>query len=80
MRKIPLLFPALLGCILGCNLAQPGTGFAQNTSASQPNILYGAAVLTRARILAAQGIPLAPGVPRLTPLDTSEIENRCSCA
>ena len=43
MRKIPLLFPALLGCILGCNLAQPGTGFAQNTSASQPNILYGAA-------------------------------------
>jgi trans-AT polyketide synthase, acyltransferase and oxidoreductase domains len=44
------------------------------------NILYGAAVLTRARILAAQGIPLAPGVPRLTPLDASEIENRCSCA
>ena len=27
------------------------------------NILYGAAVLTRARILAAQGIPLPLGVP-----------------
>jgi trans-AT polyketide synthase, acyltransferase and oxidoreductase domains len=35
------------------------------------NILYGAAVLTRARILAAQGIPLPPGVPRLTPLPES---------
>jgi PfaD family protein len=44
------------------------------------NILYGAAVLTRARILAAQGIPLPPGVPRLTPLDSTEIENRCSGA
>ena len=42
------------------------------------NILYGAAVLTRARILAAQGIPLPPGVPRLTPLEPTEIENRCS--
>ena len=37
------------------------------------NILYGAAVLTRARILAAQGIPLPPGVPRLTPLTATEI-------
>jgi PfaD family protein len=44
------------------------------------NILYGAAVLTRARILAAQGIPLPPGLPRLTPLKASEIENRCSRA
>ena len=33
------------------------------------NILYGAAVLTRARILAAQGVALPPGVPRLTPLE-----------
>ncbi len=44
------------------------------------NILYGAAVLSRARTLAVQGIPLAPGVPRLSPLDISEIENRCSGA
>ena len=42
------------------------------------NILYGAAVLTRARILNAQGVGMAPGVPRLTPLDGIEIENRCS--
>jgi PfaD family protein len=40
------------------------------------NILYGTAVLTRARIAAAQGIRLAPGVPRLTPLELSQIENR----
>jgi trans-AT polyketide synthase, acyltransferase and oxidoreductase domains len=44
------------------------------------NILYGAAVLARTRILAAQGLPLPPGVPRLTPLDPTEIENRCSGA
>jgi PfaD family protein len=44
------------------------------------NILYGAAVLTRARILSAQGIPLPPGLPRLTPLKATEIENRCSRA
>src|SRR6185312_4623224 len=37
------------------------------------NILYGAAVLTRARTLAAQGIPLPPGVPRLTPQTPSYI-------
>jgi PfaD family protein len=40
------------------------------------NILYGAAVLARARILGAQGVHLATGVPRLTPLDLTEIENR----
>ena len=40
------------------------------------NILYGAAVLTRARFLAAQGVALPPGVPRLAPLPASEIENR----
>jgi trans-AT polyketide synthase/acyltransferase/oxidoreductase domain-containing protein len=40
------------------------------------NILYGAAVLLRARIAAIQGISLPPGVPRLTPLDKTEIENR----
>jgi PfaD family protein len=39
------------------------------------NILYGAAVLTRARILNVQGISLPPGVPRLAPLDVVEIEN-----
>jgi PfaD family protein len=44
------------------------------------NILYGAAVLTRARILGAQGIGLPPNVPRLAPLDISEIENRASTA
>jgi trans-AT polyketide synthase, acyltransferase and oxidoreductase domains len=44
------------------------------------NILYGAAVLSRARILGAQGIPLPPGLPRLTPLTAIEIENRCSRA
>jgi PfaD family protein len=44
------------------------------------NILYGAAVLTRARVLAAQGIPLPPGTPRLIPLKPTEIENRCSRA
>jgi beta-galactosidase len=43
MRKSLLSVPALLGCILGCNLAQPGPGLAQNTAASQPSILYGAA-------------------------------------
>jgi trans-AT polyketide synthase, acyltransferase and oxidoreductase domains len=42
------------------------------------NILYGAAVLTRARILNAQGVAIAPGIPRLSPLESIEIENRCS--
>jgi PfaD family protein len=40
------------------------------------NILYGAAVLTRARIAAAQGVSLPPGEPGLAPLTSSEIENR----
>ena len=40
------------------------------------NILYGAAVLTRARIASVQGVRLPRGVPRLTPLDLTEIENR----
>jgi trans-AT polyketide synthase, acyltransferase and oxidoreductase domains len=40
------------------------------------NILYATSVLTRARILAVQGIALAPGLPRLKPLELSEIENR----
>jgi PfaD family protein len=40
------------------------------------NILYGAAVLTRARIASLQRVTLPPGVPRLAPLDISEIENR----
>ncbi len=42
------------------------------------NILYGAAVLIRARTLAAQGIPLPPGVPRLAPLMPTDIENLTS--
>ncbi len=40
------------------------------------NILYGAAVLTRARMASMQGVVLPPGVPRLAPLEIDEIENR----
>jgi len=40
------------------------------------NILYGAAVLSRARMLSAQGVTLAPGMPRLAPLDRGDIEKR----
>ena len=40
------------------------------------NILYSAAVLSRARILSLQGVRLPPGLPRLLPLEFSEIENR----
>jgi PfaD family protein len=40
------------------------------------NILYGAAVLTRARILRAQGVIIPPEAPALTPLNASEIEHR----
>jgi PfaD family protein len=40
------------------------------------NILYGAAVLLRSRILNAQGVALAPGIPRLTPLDCQTIQER----
>ena len=40
------------------------------------NILYGAAVLGRARCLAGQGVTLPPGAPRLSPLELSEIEDR----
>jgi PfaD family protein len=43
------------------------------------NILFGAAVLCRARSLNAQGVSLAPGIPRLSPLDITEIENRSFC-
>jgi PfaD family protein len=39
------------------------------------NILYGASVLTRVRILAIQGCALPPGLPRLKPLELNEIEN-----
>jgi PfaD family protein len=44
------------------------------------NILYGAAVLARARILSAQGVPLPPGVPRLAPLEHRDIEKRAGTA
>ena len=40
------------------------------------NILYGAAVLNRARILAGQGIPVPPGTPSLVPRELAEIEER----
>ena len=42
------------------------------------NLLYGAAVLTRARMLQAQGGRLPPGSPRIVPLEVNEIENRCA--
>jgi PfaD family protein len=42
------------------------------------NILYGAAVLTRARFANVQRVSLPPGVPRLAPLELTEIENRLS--
>jgi PfaD family protein len=40
------------------------------------NILYHAAVLTRARTLAAQGMTIPAGIPDLTPLPLAEIEAR----
>jgi PfaD family protein len=40
------------------------------------NILYGAAVLSRARMLSVQGVILAPAMPRLAPLDRGDIEKR----
>jgi len=40
------------------------------------NILYHAAVLTRARALASQGVALPPGIPRLSPLTEAEIEDQ----
>jgi PfaD family protein len=38
------------------------------------NILYGAAVLGRARSYSAQGLVIPPGVPRLVPLQRADIE------
>ncbi len=40
------------------------------------NILYHAAVLTRARALASQGMAIPPGIPRLAPLTAAEIDDR----
>jgi trans-AT polyketide synthase/acyltransferase/oxidoreductase domain-containing protein len=40
------------------------------------NILYGAAVLARARTLGGQGVAIPPGVPRLAPLGRAELEDR----
>jgi PfaD family protein len=40
------------------------------------NILYGAAVLGRARSYRAQGLAIPPGVPRLVPLQHAELEDR----
>jgi hypothetical protein len=40
------------------------------------NILYGAAVLLRARGLATQGVRLPAGIPRLAPLETAELADR----
>jgi len=40
------------------------------------NILYHSAVLTRSRMLAAQGVSIPPGIPSLAPLSLAEIERR----
>ncbi|WP_406694717.1 PfaD family polyunsaturated fatty acid/polyketide biosynthesis protein [Singulisphaera sp. Ch08] len=40
------------------------------------NILYGAAVLARARCLGGQGIAIPAGTPRLAPLELPELEDR----
>lgn len=40
------------------------------------NILYGAAVLARARTLGGQGIALPAGIPRLAPLELAELQER----
>jgi PfaD family protein len=40
------------------------------------NILYGAAVLARAQAVRSQGVPLPPGVPRVSPLEAAEVEER----
>jgi PfaD family protein len=40
------------------------------------NILYGAAVLARARSLGGQGIALPAGTPRLAPLELAELQER----
>ncbi len=40
------------------------------------NILYNASVLIRARTLAAQGVSIPAGIPRLAPLPLAEIERR----
>jgi PfaD family protein len=42
------------------------------------NILHGAAVLLRARMLAAQGVALPPGLPELAPRPRGDIEKRLS--
>jgi PfaD family protein len=44
------------------------------------NLLHGAAVLDRAGMLAAQGIALPPGLPRLAPRDSADIEKRSRSA
>jgi PfaD family protein len=44
------------------------------------NILHGAAVLVRTQMLAAQGVRMPPGSPRLSPLDRGEIEKRSRSA
>ena len=57
--------PSTTGCVdLSWNLPEN-----RRVATVALNILYGAAVLTRARILNAQGVGIAPGVPRLSPLD-----------
>jgi PfaD family protein len=44
------------------------------------SILYGAAVLSRARMLSSQGVTLPAGVPRLVPRDHGDIEKRARTA
>jgi PfaD family protein len=64
---------AFNGWVRGSFLEQPEN---RRVATVALNILYGAAVLLRARILNAQGVGLAPGIPRLTPLDCPAIQDR----
>ncbi|WP_435019718.1 PfaD family polyunsaturated fatty acid/polyketide biosynthesis protein [Tundrisphaera sp. TA3] len=49
---------------------------ARRVSEVAMNILYHAAVLARARIVASQGFPIPSGIPRLVPLPQAEIDRR----
>jgi PfaD family protein len=59
--------------VKGSILEPPGN---RQAALAALNILYGAAVLTRARALAGQGIALPPGTPKLAPLGLDEIAAR----
>nr|WP_303652799.1 PfaD family polyunsaturated fatty acid/polyketide biosynthesis protein [Paludisphaera mucosa] len=55
----------------GTFLQEPGNRRAADVAL---NILYGAAVLLRARMATMQGVPLPEGTPRLAPMPREEIE------